>query len=211
VTIFLYNLSPSFLWPIPYTFHFILYVFFTKSLSSFLKTVVAAAAVIAVVVREYGNNTATIPGEVGHLHHDHAAAVIAVVVREYGNNTATIPGEVGHLHHDHAHLFGNDDDVIATLVPLGHLAVQLGFLNAEHLYLLLDLDTFGLRQCTHHRPVTHLLTFVKHVLRNVTRCPHQWQGIVASGIRRMNKVNRRRAQLVLGWLTIFGQVYHHSM
>ena len=181
MTIFLYNLSPSFLWPIPYTFHFILYVFFTKSLSSFLKTVVAAAA------------------------------VIAVVVREYGNNTATIPGKVGHLHHDHAHLFGNDDDVIATLVPLGHLAVQLGFLNAEHLYLLLDLDTFGLRQCTHHRPVTHLLMFVKHVLRNVTCCPHQRQGIVASGIRRMNKVNRRRAQLVLGWLTIFGQVYHHSM
>jgi len=26
----------------------------------------------------------------------------------------------------------------------------------------------------------------------------------------MNKVTLRRARLVLGWVTVFGRVYHHS-
>ena len=30
----------------------------------------------------------------------------------------------------------------------------------------------------------------------------------SSGVRHMNEVNAHRARLVLGWLTIFGQVYH---
>jgi len=34
------------------------------------------------------------------------------------------------------------------------------------------------------------------------------RGVVVSGVRRMNKVNVYRARLVLGWVTIFGQVYH---
>ena len=80
-----------------------------------------------------------------------------------------IPGEVGHFHHDHAHLFSDDDDVVATLIPLGHLAVQLRLLNAEHLHLLLDLDAFFLRQRAHHRPVTDLLMLVQNVLGDVTR------------------------------------------
>jgi len=31
---------------------------------------------------------------------------------------------------------------------------------------------------------------------------------VVSGVRRMNEVNARRARLVLGWVTVFGRVYH---
>ena len=46
------------------------------------------------------------------------------------------PGEVRHLHHDHAHLLGQHDDVIATVVPLGHLSIQLAlfFLKTGHLF-----------------------------------------------------------------------------
>ena len=36
-------------------------------------------------------------------------------------------------------------------------------------------------------------------------------GVVVSGIRRMNEVNPRRARLVLGWVTVFGWVYHLGM
>ena len=31
-----------------------------------------------------------------------------------------------------------------------------------------------------------------------------WRGIVVSGVRRMNEVNARRAQLVPGWVTVTG-------
>ena len=34
---------------------------------------------------------------------------------------------------------------------------------------------------------------------------------VVSGVRRMNEVNARRARLVLGWVTVFGRVYHLGM
>jgi len=37
------------------------------------------------------------------------------------------------------------------------------------------------------------------------------RGVVVSGVRRMNKVNLHRVRLVLGWLTVFGQVYHLGM
>jgi len=36
-------------------------------------------------------------------------------------------------------------------------------------------------------------------------------GVVASGVRRMNEVNARRARLVPGWVTVFGRVYHLGM
>ena len=36
-------------------------------------------------------------------------------------------------------------------------------------------------------------------------------GVVASVVRRMNAVTLRRARLVLGWVTVFGRVYHHGM
>ena len=32
--------------------------------------------------------------------------------------------------------------------------------------------------------------------------------IVVSGVRRMNEVTQRWAQFVLGWVTVFGQIYH---
>jgi len=35
--------------------------------------------------------------------------------------------------------------------------------------------------------------------------------IMVSGVRRMNKVNPRRALLVHGWVTVFGRVYHVGM
>ena len=37
------------------------------------------------------------------------------------------------------------------------------------------------------------------------------RGVVVSGVRRMNEVNARRARLVLGWVTVFGWVYHLGM
>ena len=33
---------------------------------------------------------------------------------------------------------------------------------------------------------------------------------MASVVRRMNEVTLRRAWLVLGWVTVFGRVYHHG-
>jgi len=37
------------------------------------------------------------------------------------------------------------------------------------------------------------------------------RGVVVSGVRRMNEVNARRAQLLPGWVTVFGRVYHLDM
>jgi len=38
-----------------------------------------------------------------------------------------------------------------------------------------------------------------------------WHGVVVSGVRRMNEVNARQAQLVPGRVTVFGRVYHLGM
>jgi len=41
---------------------------------------------------------------------------------------------------------------------------------------------------------------------------NSWRrGVVVSGVRRMNQVNARRARLVLGWVTVFGRLYHLCM
>jgi len=37
------------------------------------------------------------------------------------------------------------------------------------------------------------------------------RGVVVSGVRRMNEVNARRIRLVLGWVTVFGRLYHPGM
>jgi len=37
------------------------------------------------------------------------------------------------------------------------------------------------------------------------------RGVLVSGIRRMNEVNRRRARLVLRWVTVFGRIYRLGM
>ena len=45
-----------------------------------------------------------------------------------------------------------------------------------------------------------------------TRPTLGWRrGVVASVVRRMNEVTLRRARLLLGWVTVFGRVYHHGM
>jgi len=36
-------------------------------------------------------------------------------------------------------------------------------------------------------------------------------GVVVSGVRHINEVNARRAQLVRGWVTVFGRVYYLGM
>jgi len=36
-------------------------------------------------------------------------------------------------------------------------------------------------------------------------------GVMASVVRRMNEVTIHWARLVLGWVTIFGRVYHHGV
>jgi len=36
------------------------------------------------------------------------------------------------------------------------------------------------------------------------------RGVVVSVVRRVNEVTLRRARLVLGWVTVFGRVYHHG-
>jgi len=37
------------------------------------------------------------------------------------------------------------------------------------------------------------------------------RSVRVSGVRRMNEVNPRLARLVLGWVTVFGRVYHLDM
>ena len=42
--------------------------------------------------------------------------------------------------------------------------------------------------------------------------PYGWRlGVVASVVRRMNEVTAHWARLVLGWVTVFGRVYHHGV
>lgn len=60
-----------------------------------------------------------------------------------------LPGEVRHLHHDHAHLFGQHDDVVAVVVPLGHFGVELALLLSEALHLLGNLGLFLLGKLSH--------------------------------------------------------------
>ena len=36
-------------------------------------------------------------------------------------------------------------------------------------------------------------------------------GVVVSGVRRMNEVNPCQSRLVLGWVTVFGRVFHLGM
>jgi len=50
------------------------------------------------------------------------------------------------------------------------------------------------------------------VLHKATNIYLGWRrGVVASVVRRMNEVTLRRVRLVLGWVTVFGRVYHHVM
>ena len=40
---------------------------------------------------------------------------------------------------------------------------------------------------------------------------HTHEECLISGLHRVNEVNARRARLVLGWITVFGWVYHLGM
>ena len=54
-----------------------------------------------------------------------------------------------------------------------------------------------------------VVTLVLMVLATGISTSTTWRrGIVVSGVRRTNEVNPRRAWLVLGWVTVFGQVYY---
>ena len=78
------------------------------------------------------------------------------------------------------------------------------------------------RSCAEDHKSSWLLTRVSRVCqyrRVCVQCKHVCQsaiitrhggvhGIVAAVARRMNEVTLRRAWLVLGWVTIFGRVYH---
>ena len=56
-------------------------------------------------------------------------------------------------------------------------------------------------------PLTHQLCVL---LSAKTR--QGWRrSVVVSVVRRVNEVTLRRARLVLGWVTVFGRVYHHGM
>jgi len=46
------------------------------------------------------------------------------------------------------------------------------------------------------------LFYLSTLLKFVCDCVH---------VHRMNEVALRRARLVLGWVTVFGRVYHHGM
>jgi len=61
-------------------------------------------------------------------------------------------------------------------------------------------------------------SFVLFSLKSSTQLYNHYRIIVGenlvkyvSGVRRMNEVNPRRARLVLGWVTVFGRVYHLGM
>ena len=59
--------------------------------------------------------------------------------------------------------------------------------------------------------VTSLLAWSRPV-EDVISVHNFWRrGVVVSGVRRMYEVNARRARLVPGWVTVFGQVYHLGM
>ena len=45
---------------------------------------------------------------------------------------------------------------------------------------------------------------------NPTNHRYWRRGVVVIVVRRMNEVTLRRSQLVLGWVTVFGRVYHHG-
>jgi len=65
--------------------------------------------------------------------------------------------------------------------------------------------------CMDPSPTTLEITGTERIwspLTSATGC-HGWRrGIVVSGVRRMSEVNARRARLQLGWVTVFGRVYH---
>ena len=62
--------------------------------------------------------------------------------------------------------------------------------------------------CPSYRPTNSVKALKAHPQADKLR----WRrGVVVSGVRRMNEANPRRARLQLGWVTVFGRVYHLGM
>ena len=60
--------------------------------------------------------------------------------------------------------------------------------------------------------VNHYSTTALHVLDSMLYLAEDWRrAVVASVVRRMNEVTLCRARLILGSVTVFGQVYDHGM
>ena len=72
-----------------------------------------------------------------------------------------------------------------------HVNASAAYLHPGHLLMLLQ----------------HLLLLLNHTHRSAQRTAHTGQYVV-SGVRSMNKVNARRARLVIGWVTVFRPGYH---
>ena len=66
--------------------------------------------------------------------------------------------------------------------------------SAPELYALRSVIEYGLP-----------LPFHEHLT------PGWRRGVVVSGVRRTNEVNPRRAGLVPGWVTVFGQAYRFDL
>ncbi len=81
----------------------------------------------------------------------------------------SLPSKVCHLHHNHTHLLREYNDVIATVIPLGDLSVQFGFLCPKLLYILLDLTLLLLGQIPHHGSITLLLIRYVILICDMTR------------------------------------------
>jgi len=89
---------------------------------------------------------------------------------------------------------------------------QPGWLGKHHVLhsrraLVLGLDLlciFDHRKCNAVYTITGVVQYWWDCLPRAHIC--WWRGVVASVVRRMNEVTLRRAQLVLGWMTVFGRV-----
>jgi len=73
----------------------------------------------------------------------------------------------------------------------------------------------SLERTSHYSLYTQLAVW-RHTPMQIHHRPHPipytyQRGVLVSGVRRMNKVNQRRARLVLGWVTVFGRAYHLNM
>jgi len=93
--------------------------------------------------------------------------------------------------------------------PMGEKLEQCQYVWGDGLHQLLDNSTtrLGLQ-----KPAKFVFTLDGKLVRVDETHYYCWRrGVVVSGVRRMNEVNARRARLVPGWVTVFGQVYHLGM
>lgn len=47
-----------------------------------------------------------------------------------------VPGKICHFHHDHAHVFREEDNVVASVIPFGHFRIECHLLLSEQFNLL---------------------------------------------------------------------------